>query len=293
MRFRFRGTRGSLPAPGADTVRFGGNTTCIEVRSDNDDLIILDAGTGIRELGMELVKTPPVNCHLFITHTHWDHIHGLPFFAPMFVPDNSVTVYGPPDPVAMTGIEGALSLQMQYPHFPVSTSELAADVEYTTLVEMETVDLGFALVQPMLLNHPAMNYGYRITCDGRTLFFTGDHEAYSNIYQPDDVEYEEYQRVVNERVRQLEEFITGADVLIADGQYTRDEYVSKQGWGHSAQEDVLELAVRTGIERVFLTHHETSRSDEELDVIERGLKADWEGKGLAVALAREGMEVRV
>jgi len=293
MRFRFRGTRGSLPTPGADTVRYGGNTTCIEVRSDNDDLIIIDAGSGIRGLGQELVGASPVTCHIFITHTHWDHIHGLPFFAPLYAPGNNVTIYGPPDPVAMRGIEGALTILMQYPHFPVRTAELGAGIAFETLVEGQTIDLGFARVEPILLNHPAMNFGYRIACDGKSLFFTGDYEVPFNIYNPGDEDFDDYQIVVDERMRQLEDFLDGVDVLIADAQYSRDEYGRFRGWGHSCQEDVLELARRAGVRKVFLTHHDISRTDDQLDAFGERLAAAWKGKGVAVHMAREGEDIEL
>lgn len=293
MRFRFRGTRGSLPSPGPDTVRYGGNTTCIEVRSDNGDLIIIDAGSGIRELGRELAGSSPVTCHIFITHTHWDHIHGLPFFAPLYGAGNDVTIYGPPDPVSMSGIEGALTMQMQYPHFPVRTAELGAGISFETLVEGQAVDLGFARVEAILLNHPAMNYGYRIACDGKSLFFTGDYEVPYNIYNPGDASFEDYQVLVDERARQLEDFLDGVDVLIADAQYSRDEYDRFRGWGHSCQEDVLDLARRAGVRSVYLTHHEVSRTDDELDALGARLADAWRGKGVAVCMAREGEAVEM
>jgi len=199
MRFRFHGTRGSLPAPGPDTVRFGGNTTCIEIRSGSGDLIVLDAGTGIRGLGIELMQSPPEACHVFITHTHWDHIQGLPFFAPLFVPGSAVTLYGPPDPLAMTGIEAVLTKQMAYPHFPIREAELKADIGYETLADGQAVDLGFATVTAMLMNHPAMDFGFKVECDGKALFFTGDHEPFYNIYAPGEADFDDYERVVRGR----------------------------------------------------------------------------------------------
>ncbi|ADU62211.1 MAG: MBL fold metallo-hydrolase [Pseudodesulfovibrio sp.] len=288
MRFRFRGTRGSLPAPGPDTVRYGGNTTCIEVRSDAGELIILDAGTGIRELGIELMAARPVKCHIFISHTHWDHIHGLPFFLPLFTPGNAVTLYGPPDPLAMTGIEAVLSKQMEYPHFPVRVAELRADIAYRTLADRQAVDLGFATVSTLLMNHPAMDFGCKVRCDGKTLFFTGDHEPYYNIYAPGDADFEEYGRIVDERNKALTDFLRGVDILVADAQYAEEEYRTRRGWGHSTFERTLSLAREAGIARVYLTHHETTRTDDEMDVILARLRREWEGCGFDFDMAREG-----
>jgi len=288
MRFRFRGTRGSLSAPGINTVKYGGNTTCIEVRSDADELIVLDAGTGIRELGIELSRNMPVKCHLFVSHTHWDHIQGVPFFIPIFVPGNELIIYGPPDPMTMTGIEAVLAKQMEYPHFPVRVAELQADISYETLSDGQTVELGFATVSTILMNHPAMDFGCKVECDGKTLFFTGDHEPFFNIYEPSDEDYEEYEKIVQERNKGIVDFIRGVDVFIADAQYTEEEYTMKKGWGHSTFEQALALAKEAEVGKVFLTHHETTRTDAEVDAIYARLLEDWKDSGLDFEMAREG-----
>ncbi len=293
MRFRFRGTRGSLSAPGPDTIKYGGNTTCIEVRSDNDDLIILDAGTGIRELGLELAKNMPVKCHLFVSHTHWDHIQGVPFFVPMFVSGNELIIYGPPDPLTMTGIEAVLAKQMEYPHFPVRVSELLADISYKTLNDGQVVDLGFATVSTILMNHPAMDFGCKIECDGKTLFFTGDHEPFYNIYEPGEEDYEDYEKIVRERNQGILEFIRGVDIFIADSQYTEEEYALKQGWGHSTFERTLALAKEAGVAKVYLTHHETTRTDEQVDAIYARLQEEWKDSGVNFEMAREGEVIEI
>jgi len=293
MRFQFRGTRGSLSAPGPYTVKYGGNTTCIEVRSDADDLIILDAGTGIRELGIELSQNMPVKCHLFVSHTHWDHIQGVPFFIPIFVPGNELTIYGPPDPLTMTGIEAVLAKQMEYPHFPVRVAELQADIHYETLSDGQTVDLGFATVSTILMNHPAMDFGCKVECDGKTLFFTGDHEPFYNIYDPGDEDYNDYEKIVRERNQGIVDFIHGVDVFIADSQYTEEEYETKQGWGHSTFERTLSLAKEAGVGKVYLTHHETTRTDDHVDEIHARLKEEWKDSGVDFDMAREGEVIQL
>lgn len=293
MRFQFRGTRGSLSAPGPNTIRYGGNTTCIEVRSDADDLIILDAGTGIRELGLELAKSMPVKCHLFVSHTHWDHIQGVPFFIPMFVPGNELIIYGPPDPRTMTGIEAVLAKQMEYPHFPVRVSELQADISYETLSDGQQVDLGFATVSAVLMNHPAMDFGFKVECDGKTLFFTGDHEPFYNIYDSGDEDYEDYEKIVSERNQGIVDFIRGVDIFIADSQYTEEEYQLKKGWGHSTFERTLSLAQKAGVGKVYLTHHETTRTDKQIDSIFARLQDEWKDSGVDFDMAREGEVILV
>ncbi|QGY40575.1 MBL fold metallo-hydrolase [Pseudodesulfovibrio cashew] len=293
MRFRFRGTRGSLPAPGPDTVRYGGNTACVEVRSDSGDLIILDAGTGIRGLGLELARSMPVEAHLFISHTHWDHIQGLPFFVPLFVQGNRLIIHGPPDPIAMAGIETVLAKQMEYPHFPVRVAELEAEIVYETLREGQTVDLGFAKVTASLLNHPAMNFGFRIECDGKSLFYTGDHERFYNIYEPGDEPYGEYERIVRERNEMVVDAVRGVDVLIADSQYTEEEYRVRRGWGHSTYRQALQLARDAEVGRLYMTHHEITRTDDELDAVLASLRDEWADSGIEFAPAREGDDVSV
>jgi phosphoribosyl 1,2-cyclic phosphodiesterase len=293
MRVRFRGTRGSLPVPGPGTVKYGGNTTCIEVRADDGSLLVLDAGTGIRSLGLELAADGPATCDIFITHVHWDHISGLPFFSPLFVPGSRVTLHGPGDPLNMAGIEAALSRQMEYPFFPVRIVELEADVRYRTLVEGETVDLGFAQVTPLLMNHPAPNFGYLVRCDGRSLFFTGDHEPFGNIYLSGDEDFDVYEALVAERRRVVLDLLRGVDLLIADAQFTPEEYERKKGWGHGSMNSALELARAAGVGRAVLTHHDLNRTDKDLDGLDAWLRTRWKGRGVSFDLAREGMEFRL
>ena len=293
MKVRFWGVRGSIPSPGPGTARYGGNTTCIEVRTDDGTLIILDGGTGMYPLAQSLLRELPVNANIFMTHSHWDHIQGLPFFIPLFIPGNSVRLLGAFDPVSGNGIQQVLGVQLRYSHFPVREAELMATIEYETLRIGQKVDVGDATVASTLLNHPVLNIGYRIDCNGKSVFFTGDHEPYYNIYDPEDDGYAEYQTLIDEKQLAVDDAMRGVDALIVDSSYTREEYVAKQGWGHGTFDASVEMAVRTGARRLYLTHHEPTRNDDELEAIYAQVMARNAPlpPGVEVHLAREGLEI--
>lgn len=291
MKIRMWGVRGSIPSPGPRTVRYGGNTTCIEVRSDDDSLIILDAGTGIFPLSQTLLAKLPVTANIFITHTHWDHIQGLPFFVPLYIPGNKVRIHGAYDIVSMQGIEQVMNVQLQYSYFPIREAELRAGIEYETLAVGEPVAIGDATVTPMLMNHPVTDLGYRIECNGRSMFFTGDHEPWLNIYASDDPEYAEYQAMVDQRLAELDAAIGPVDVLIADAAYTLAEYPQKIGWGHGTFDSTLAMARRIGAKRLICTHHEPTRGDDDLEKVFAEAISRHPRPGCEVLLAREGLEI--
>lgn len=293
MKVKFWGVRGSIPAPGPLTVRYGGNTTCIEVRSDDGTLIILDAGTGIFPLAQKLLRELPVSANIFITHSHWDHIHGLPFFTPLFIPGNRVHIFGAFDPVSGNGVEQVMAVQLQYSYFPVREAEMKASIEYETLSIGQSVVLGDATITSALLNHPVIDFGYRIECNGKSVFFTGDHEPYYNIYDPDDADYAEYQALMEEKQTAVDDVMRGVDILIVDTSYTREEYVTKKGWGHGVFDASIAMALRVGAKHLYCTHHEPTRSDDDLEAIFTDVMARHAPllQGLAVHLAREGLEI--
>jgi phosphoribosyl 1,2-cyclic phosphodiesterase len=274
------------------TARHGGNTTCIEVRTDDGSVIILDGGTGIRPLGLSLLKELPLKADVFISHTHWDHIQGLPFFVPLFIPGNEIQFHGATDPIYGRDLQSILGTQMEYCYFPVRQVELKADLHFQTLREGAAVQVGDATVHNILMNHPVLTYGYRIDCNGRSVFFSGDHEPVQNIYPPGDEFHDQYQALVEEKRRRLIEFITEADVVILDAMYTEEEYPTKVGWGHGTFKSTLDLAVAARAKRVVFTHHEPVRDDDALDAKLAEIQASLEGVEGApeVFMAREGLE---
>ena len=291
MKFKFWGVRGSIPTPGANTVKYGGNTTCIEIRTNDNDLIILDAGTGIHALAQHLLRELPVNAHIFITHTHWDHIQGLPFFIPIFIPGNQITIYGGMDPVTNETINRALSVQLQYSFFPIREAQLNARIDYNTIKPGLPIQVGSATITPIVLSHPVLNFGYRIDCAGQSIFFTGDYEPQLNIYVPEDEEYAEFQSFVDAKWDEVVLAMHGVDALIVDSSYTNEEYASKQGWGHGTYNSGIKLAMAAQAKKLFFTHHEPTRTDAGLDAIYQNVLQNNPATGCELLLAQEGVDI--
>lgn len=296
MKIRFWGVRGSIASPGLQTIRYGGNTTCIEVRGDDGTLVILDAGTGIFPLAQSLLKQMPVQANIFITHTHWDHIQGLPFFTPLYIPGNSVRIHGAHDVVSGRGIEQVMDIQLQYSYFPIREAEMRARIDYQTLNVGVPVAIGSLTITPLMLNHPVVNMGYRIDGDGKSMFFTGDHEPWLNIYTPEDDGYIDFETMVEAQHTQLDQSLKNLDVLVADSSYTRDEYPSKVGWGHGTMEGHFDWAKRLGVRTLVCTHHEPTRTDDALEKIFANAVAGCgyvpgEHDAPNVLLASEGLEI--
>jgi len=298
MKFRFWGVRGSIPSPGPRTVRYGGNTTCIEVRSDDGTLVVLDAGTGIYALAQDLMRRraedgAPVHANIFITHSHWDHIHGLPLFTPLFVKGTRVCLHGARDDATGQGIEHVMGVQLQNSYFPVGEERMDATIEYRTLEIGVPHAVGDMVVHNVVMNHPVTNLGYRIECNGRAMFFTGDHEPFSNPHAPGSAEHAAAQGEIERRERDIERALEGVDVLVADCSYTLEEYPSRQGWGHGTFDAAIALALKAGVRSLYCTHHEPTRSDDQLEAVFAEALARWHGRlqGLSVALACEGLEV--
>lgn len=295
MKLRFWGVRGSIPSPGPATLRYGGNTTCIEVRSDAGELIVLDGGTGIFQLAQKLLSEMPIDAHIFISHNHWDHIQGLPFFTPLFVSGNKVHIYGVYDPVSERGVEQIMDVQLQYSYFPVREAEMLASIDYKTLAIGETVGIGDARITNTLLNHPVINFGYRVECNGKSIFFTGDYEPDYNIYDPSDEEYATYQSMVEDKQAGVDAAMRDVDILIVDTLYTLEECATKKGWGHGTFDSAIEMALRVGAKHLYCTHHEPMRDDDALEAAFARAMDRYAGRlqGLQVHLAYEGLEIEL
>ena len=305
MNIRFWGVRGSIPCPGPHTVKYGGNTLCLEIGfEDLDRLIIIDAGTGIRELGSYLVARylhkGPIKAEIFLTHTHWDHIQGFPFFGPIYMPGTHIKVCGPVTYEEDT-LEDVVGGQLKYRYFPVRPTELASDIEYVDLKEGR-FDLGDGIIlTTKYLNHTLLCLGYRFVYRGKVFCTAYDTEPFHNIFStdPDDPSYDEAmareaQQVANEENQRLEDFFSGADLLIYDTQYTQEEYEStKTGWGHSPIEYAIASAKRSGVKRLALFHHDPMRTDAQIDELtKKYCNPDYAGN-IEVFFASEGMQVEI
>jgi phosphoribosyl 1,2-cyclic phosphodiesterase/CheY-like chemotaxis protein len=294
-RIRFWGVRGSIPTPGMQTAIFGGNTSCVEVRI-GDQIIILDAGSGIRGLGQSLMREfrdKPLNLTMLVTHTHWDHIQGFPFFIPAYNPNVNVRIVGYEG--AVHGLRAALFEQMQSAFFPVGLNQMASHVTFEELSEME-FELDGIKVRTIFANHPGICLGYRLSTPGGDIVYMPDHEA----YERHEIERQkiagetsqpglDYARAQDEKVI---DFIRQADVLIGDTQYDATEYPSRLGWGHTCVDDAVSLAVRAGVKQLFLFHHDPDHYDNKMTALstEAEEQVATVGSAMRVSAAREGVE---
>ena len=293
-RVRFWGVRGSIASPGPSTVFYGGNTSCIEVRADGE-IIVLDAGTGIRPLGLALAQEfngTPMKLTLLLTHTHWDHIQGFPFFVPAYNPKNTVRILGYEG--ARQGLAATLGTQMESPYFPVGMKELPGNITIEELREME-FSVGTVQVRAMFVNHPGICVGYRLHTSGGDVVFIPDNEPFHRMRGKPGMTDAKALEFAEQQDEKLIEFIRGAEVLIIDAQYDRDEYEQRIGWGHACIDDVAEMGVRAGVKQLFLFHHDPTHDDERISRMlahARQVAARQNGGGdTIVEAAREGLEV--
>ncbi len=295
-RIRFWGVRGSIPTPGPSTARIGGNTSCVEVRV-GDQVIVLDAGSGARRLGQALMREfhhRPLHVTMLVTHTHWDHIQGFPFFIPAYSPKVSVRIVGYGGSVH--GLRGALFEQMTSAFFPVALHQMASQVTFEELEDLQFT-LGPVSVRAIFANHPGLCLGYRLATPAGDLVYLPDHEAYERYEverqhaagesSPPALAYARQQDA------QVIEFLRGADVMIADSQYDAAEYPTRLGWGHTCADDTVQLAVRAGVKQLFLFHHDPDHGDDKIEamVTRARERVAAQGAPLEVAAAREGAEV--
>jgi phosphoribosyl 1,2-cyclic phosphodiesterase len=256
----FWGVRGSVSTPGESTVRYGGNTSCVEVRAGNTK-IIFDGGTGLRLLGQKLLTQGPIEGHIFFSHSHWDHIQGFPFFRPAFLPQNRFHVYGGVAPNGST-MRQRLSDQMLHPNFPVPMQIMKADLQFHDLEPGDVIAIGDegVTVETAALNHPNTALGYRVNWRGRSVVYATDTEHYADR--------------VDENLIKL---CRNADILIYDACYTDEEYYDQKapkiGWGHSTWQEALKLVEAAGVKQVLMFHHDPDHNDDYLDRVEAQVQA--------------------
>ena len=269
---RFWGVRGSIACPGPNTVRYGGNTSCVEMRVGGR-LLIFDGGTGLRVLGTKLLSEMPLHASMFFTHSHWDHIQGFPFFVPAFVPNNHFDIYGAIAPNGST-IEQRLNDQMLHPNFPVPLQIMGAQLKFRDLEIGETVEIDDIKVENALLNHPGEAVGYRVNWQGRSAAYITDTEHF-----PDRLD---------ENVLML---ARDADVMIYDATYTDEEYnhekTSKVGWGHSTWQEAVKVAEAANVKQLIIFHHDPLHADEFMDEVEKNTMEAFPNS----SVAKEGMVI--
>ena len=295
-RIRLWGVRGSIPVPGKSTVRYGGNTSCVEVRADGE-IIVLDAGSGIRLLGLALDKEfgpRSMKLTLLISHTHWDHIQGLPFFSPAYNRKNLIRVLGYEG--ARAGLAKILASQMETPFFPVSLRELPSHLAIEELKEME-FQIGNVEVRSKFSNHPGICAGYRLFTISGSIAYFPDSEPYEQLKQQlasrDGISEDEARNFATAERTKMVEFIQGCDLAILDTQYTDEEYAQHIGWGHSSLSSVVSLALDAEVRQLLLFHHDPNHDDEMIDKMVEHARAlvKKSGKTLEVEGAREGAEI--
>ena len=279
LRVKFWGTRGSIATPGPDTTRYGGNTACVEVRY-GDHILVIDSGTGIRPLGNALMKEfpqPPIHIHIFVSHTHWDHIQGFPFFTPSFAPGNEIFLYS----VRGAGkpLEKIFRGQMDSDYFPVLLSDLLAHLHFIELTG--PVEIGPLTVDFEYLNHPGIAIAFRISVGGKSVVYVSDHEPF----------YRSQEGELGERAeRKVTEFARGADLYIREAQYTEEEYPAKKGWGHSSLQDALRTAAQAQVRQLAIFHHDPAHDDTFMDQMMQGCQETVRASSYPFAcfIAKEG-----
>jgi phosphoribosyl 1,2-cyclic phosphodiesterase len=251
MKIKCWGTRGSIPVSGKEYIKYGGDTTCLEIRTKSDDIIIVDAGTGIRRLGNQLLKEGRLEYNLIFTHAHWDHLMGFPFFKPVYRNDTEITAYRCPFPGKY--VENMISKTLSPPNFPVKYSDVSAKISYKEGCPSE-FEIGSVSVTPIRLSHPNGGSGYRFEEDGKSFVFLTDNEL--GFLHPGGLEVEDYL-----------EFCEGADLLFHDAEYTPEEYSSTIEWGHSTYPGAIRLAADSGVKKLGLFHMSQDRTDDQVDEI--------------------------
>ncbi len=297
---RFWGVRGSYSAPFESHLGVGGNTSCVEIRVD-DHVLLCDAGTGIIPFGNEILKDPNVReLMIALTHYHWDHICGLPFFVPAFIPDWKIKFFGPGD--SSLDIKNAVSAQMRAPFFPVGTETWLANIEYMDPPEENKIDHGPISFTFQSVHHPGTTFGYRIHVNGKDILYVSDNECLflNKAIRQKYAEFSKEEKELYDAMQQEEydaelDLIKDADILIHDAQYTPEDYRKKTGWGHSCYIDTVNTAIDAGVKELYLYHHDPNYDDDAIKIIEENaLKIiDDRSSDLKCHIAKEGLTVEL
>lgn len=278
MRARVWGCRGSLASPGPETVRYGGNTSCVEVRLNDDTLIILDAGTGIRPLGVAIQKDLPETIHLFLTHLHLDHLEGLGFFGPLWRPDIDLHIWGPPSP--LRNLEHRIGQYLSPPLFPVHLQDIPSNPTFHDVPDDEW-KIGAARIMARPVSHRGPTVGYRLQENGQSLAYIPDHEPALGL----DLRSVEPEWVSGHALA------SGIDVLLHDAQYSEDEYPMRVGWGHSSVAHTVDYALIHEVRQLVMFHHDPLHTDDQLEELLERARDLWEGRGDGPILAYEGLDL--
>ena len=279
LRVKIWGCRGSVATPGAETITYGGNTSCVEVQLDSEGALVLDAGTGIRELGFDLVRRGTRNIHLFLTHLHLDHVEGLRFFAPLWDPKVTLDVWGPRSPVL--SLRERILRAFSPPLFPLDFRDVPARVSFRDLPAEPWREDGVSLVSELVL-HPGPTLGFRLEAGGSSVAYLPDHEPAMAGIEGRSLDWISGGALAG-----------GADLVIHDAQYLDEEYDAKMGWGHSSIDQAVAFCRAVDARRMVLFHHEPQRSDQELERLEARARELPGADDLAPVLAREGMVIEI
>ncbi|MEF3279984.1 MAG: MBL fold metallo-hydrolase [Elusimicrobiota bacterium] len=251
MEIKFWGVRGSIPVCGSQFLKYGGNTTCLEITDKNGDILIIDCGTGVKNLGKEIVRRNIRKIHIVFTHQHWDHILGFPFFAPIYDKRNEIIITG--CSYTTDDLRSIVSKIMQPPGFPVKFEEIDAKFSFVPMCKGGCI-INNIKIFPIELSHPNGGLGYKFIEEGKTFVFLTDNEL--KYTHPGGKSFDEYVS-----------FCKDADILVCDADYTDKEYKIRKTWGHSTYKDALELAIKSNVKKLYLFHHNQDRTDKEIDLI--------------------------
>ena len=277
MLVRCWGARGSIPVSGRGYLRYGGDTPCVEIRTGDDDIVIIDAGSGIRRLGNRLIAENRSDFSLIFTHAHWDHIMGFPFFKPIYRSKTRIAMFG--CPFAQASVRAMIASIMAPPNFPVDFENIRAEIQYQESCQ-ENFQIGGMTITPIPLSHPNQGTGYRFEENGKTFVFLTDNEL--TYRHPGGLEYGDYAA-----------FAKGADLLIHDAEYRPEDYGLTRMWGHSVYTDVVRLALNAGVDRLGLFHHNQERTDEALDEVVEDCRRIAADRPLECFALQQDMEIVV